>query len=101
MFVFGSLGGMHHALGPVPNNETSQNGVEPPYSKTASHRSEARMTGHPTRREWLAVGAAGLLASTAPAADRDRTREPFGYMLNMSTIRGQTLDPAEQVEIAA
>src|SRR5437762_10314856 len=59
------------------------------------------MTGHPARRGWLAVGPAGLLASAAPAAQRDRTREPFGYMLNTSTIRGQTLDPAEQVEIAA
>jgi sugar phosphate isomerase/epimerase len=58
------------------------------------------MTANPTRREWLAAGTLGVVASVAPA-DREKAREPFGYMLNMSTIRGQTLDPVAQVEIAA
>src|SRR5262249_52960040 len=54
-----------------------------------------------SRREWLsAVGAGAVAASAAPAADRPAD-EPFLYCLNTSTISGQKLPLAEEVEIAA
>src|SRR5438094_4977011 len=53
------------------------------------------------RRGWLGVAGAGVLAGAAPSSARDAPAEPFRYMLNMSTIRGQNLTPPEQVEIAA
>jgi sugar phosphate isomerase/epimerase len=52
-----------------------------------------------TRRGWLSVAGAGVLAGALPA--RDGPAEPFRYMLNMSTIRGQNLTPPQQVDIAA
>ena len=60
-----------------------------------------------SRRELLASGA-GLLASTAlplsavaaPARER-AADEPFGYCLNMSTLRGQQLSVTEQIDVAS
>ena len=57
------------------------------------------MTTSLTRRGWLATAGAGALAAAAPG--REQQREPFRYMLNMSTIRGQNLTPPEQVDVAA
>jgi 2-keto-myo-inositol isomerase len=54
-----------------------------------------------TRRGWLSVAGAGLLAGTAPGAPKDTAHEPFRYMLNTSTIRGQNLKLEEEVDIAA
>ena len=61
-----------------------------------------------TRREILshsitAAGAAAMLTQTSSlvAAEGSSTREPFGYCLNTSTIRGQKLPLAKEIEIAA
>jgi 2-keto-myo-inositol isomerase len=59
-----------------------------------------------SRREVLAGTAAalgtGLAAGMAPAcAGGDKKSAPFRYCLNTSTIRGQNLPLAEEVEIAA
>jgi sugar phosphate isomerase/epimerase len=61
-----------------------------------------------TRREWLLRGpaAAGLTVSSlatgaAGAKDPAAEKEPFGYSLNTSTIRGQNLTPIEEADIAA
>jgi 2-keto-myo-inositol isomerase len=61
-----------------------------------------------SRRELLTVASVGTatigLASgtllAAPAKDT-KDEKPFGYCLNMSTIRGQNLSVPQQVEIAA
>ncbi len=61
----------------------------------------------PTRRQMLSqsfaiAAAAGLINQTqAAAADKPVNREPFGYCLNTSTIRGQQLSLVEELEIAA
>lgn len=62
------------------------------------------------RRQVLLAGGAAIagtfassvetLADTDVASDRT-TNQPFGYCLNTSTIRGQKLSLAEQVEVAA
>src|SRR5688572_6819116 len=52
-----------------------------------------------TRRGWMATAGAGLVATAAPA--REEKREPFRFMFNTSTIRGQDLAPPMQVDIAA
>ncbi len=73
---------------------------------------------HPelTRREWLRTGGLGAGALAALATDfgttgapsayaetssRSSAREPFGYCLNTSTIRGANLDLPAQVDVAA
>jgi len=45
--------------------------------------------------------AAGLAAKDSQAAEERPKKEPFGYCLNTSTIRGQKLTLVEEVEIAA
>lgn len=63
------------------------------------------MSGTVTRREALAWGA--TLAMTAPIANASESssprtpEEPFGYSLNTSTIRGQKLDLAASIDLAA
>ncbi len=48
------------------------------------------------------AAAAALASQTATAAEPDRPDdEPFGYCLNTSTIRGQKLPLAEEIDIAA
>lgn len=61
-----------------------------------------------SRREWLASTGtalgAGMLAatsSTATASDKPHAPDGFRYCLNTSTIRGQELSLAEEMEIAA
>lgn len=57
-----------------------------------------------SRREWLtgAAAAVGAGAAALPAAANDPApKDPFGYMLNTSTIQGQNLSPPDQVEVAA
>ena len=64
---------------------------------------------HWSRRGWLsaavaagAFGGATTGAMTAIAHSKDSTmREPFGYCLNTSTIRGQELPLPEELQIAA
>jgi len=58
-----------------------------------------------SRRELLAAGSAALAAasvtsSVSRAAEAPQT-SPFGYCLNMSTIRSQQLSLPEQVDLAA
>lgn len=62
------------------------------------------------RRQVLLAGGAAVAATLAPqvgtltsaAAGENRpAHEPFGYCLNMSTIRGQKLSLPEQVDVAA
>jgi sugar phosphate isomerase/epimerase len=66
------------------------------------------MHTEPSRREWLAGASAALgaglaagLAANPAAAKEPNTKDPFRYCLNTSTIRGQKLSLAEEVEIAA
>src|SRR5579863_2463441 len=68
-----------------------------------------------TRRQWLRSGsaqAAACVAATdfvaaadaklrAETASRTSGREPFGYCLNTSTIRGANLDLPAQIDVAA
>jgi sugar phosphate isomerase/epimerase len=54
-----------------------------------------------TRRGWLSVAGAGLLAGTASSAPKESKLEPFRFMLNTSTISGQNLKLEEEVDIAA
>src|SRR5712692_10571662 len=61
-----------------------------------------------SRRQWLAaapaavgVGVAGIAQCTSAVKAKDAQREPFGYCLNTSTIRGQKLSIVEVVEIAS
>lgn len=63
-----------------------------------------------TRREWLTASALGAgigwnpsiaSANTSNTVDLYSSPEPFGYCLNMSTIRGQKLSMIEDIEIAA
>lgn len=51
---------------------------------------------------WLgAGGATGILAAAGPAKAADPfAPAPFRYSLNMSTIRGQELDAAQEVDVA-
>jgi sugar phosphate isomerase/epimerase len=57
------------------------------------------------RRQLLAAtGAAlstALVTRRSDAADPETDKRPFGYCLNMSTIRGQELSLPEQVDVAA
>src|SRR5881275_2666802 len=56
-----------------------------------------------SRRTFLAaagVGVGALTQSAAPAAE-SAPAEPFGYCLNTSTIRGQKLPLAQEIEIVA
>jgi sugar phosphate isomerase/epimerase len=55
-----------------------------------------------SRRDWLTAtsAAVGALAAPAYAAEPAR-REPFGYCLNTSTLRGQKLSIVELIDIAA
>src|SRR5581483_468347 len=63
----------------------------------------APVRNHLSRRQWLAAttltGAAAVLPATTPAADPPK--EPFRYSFNTSTIRGQKVPVADEVEIAA
>ena len=65
------------------------------------------MQPQPNRRAMLGTslavaGAAALSAQTRPATAAERSpREPFGYCLNTSTIRGQKLPLTTEIEIAA
>lgn len=52
-----------------------------------------------SRREWLA-SAAALAGGTAIGADDKPAKDPFGYCLNTSTLRGQKLSINEKVDIA-
>jgi sugar phosphate isomerase/epimerase len=52
-----------------------------------------------SRREVLAALGCAAAVQTLPAADDGK--EPFGYCLNTSTIRGQKLGIVEVIEIAA
>jgi 2-keto-myo-inositol isomerase len=67
-----------------------------------------------TRRQWLlsggVLGAAAALGDIAVASQpttrpngvpSSANREPFGYCLNMSTIRGQKLELPAQIDVAA
>lgn len=59
-----------------------------------------------SRRELLAVASAGTaaaaLAATPLRADSpSKDSQPFGFCLNMSTIRGQNLSLPQQVDVAA
>lgn len=65
------------------------------------------MTTSVSRREVLA-GAGAILAGTAACAATRKAStaaetkgQPFGYCLNTSTIRGQRLGLAREVEVAA
>ena len=63
-------------------------------------------TGSTSRRQWLqtagavAAGAA-FMTSASPAQAAAPTAKDFRFCLNMSTIRGQNLDAAEEIEVAA
>src|SRR3712207_5849959 len=63
------------------------------------------MQNNPDRREWLQQAGAGLGAAALPAAgdaaEAGPAKDPFGYCLNTSTIRGQQLGIVQEVEIAA
>jgi sugar phosphate isomerase/epimerase len=54
-------------------------------------------------RAGLALGAAAITPSVAPATDRrsDAPAHWFGYSLNTATIRGQKLTLPEQIEVVA
>jgi len=58
-----------------------------------------------TRRDWVAASAgavgAGLLAGTPAEGTERPAGEPFGYALNTSTISGQKLTLAQEVELVA
>jgi sugar phosphate isomerase/epimerase len=57
-----------------------------------------------SRREWLvsASTAAGTLAAPAAAgAKEERGKEPFGYCLNTSTLRGHKLKLVQEIDIAS
>jgi sugar phosphate isomerase/epimerase len=58
-----------------------------------------------SRREWLvttsaAAGAGAALAAPAAARTKEE-KEPFGYCLNTSTLRGQKLKLVQEIDIAA
>lgn len=58
------------------------------------------------RRQMLATAgaaaSASLLGSSRPAKAADESKDhPFGYCLNMSTLRGQKLSLPQQVDVAA
>jgi sugar phosphate isomerase/epimerase len=58
----------------------------------------------PSRRALLAATAASVAACSVAMdvkADDRPADEPFGYCLNMATLRGQNLPLAEEIEIAA
>jgi sugar phosphate isomerase/epimerase len=60
------------------------------------------MNPHPSRRAWLAATAAAAAATPIAARAADPSpAEPFGYCLNTSTIRGQKLPIADEIELAA
>src|SRR5438067_2073354 len=76
------------------------------------HSHEQAVAHHPlSRRDLLAhsAAAAGALAVATTsfaqdtrAGEKDRSpAEPFGYCLNTSTIRGQGLGLAAEIELAA
>ena len=48
-----------------------------------------------------ALAGSVVRAKTAFASDSAGTSEPFRYCLNMATIMGQELDPAQEADIAA
>src|SRR5438876_5005102 len=55
-----------------------------------------------SRRELLGGAALASLTTALPAADGPKPpREPFRYMLNTSTIRGQKLPLEKEVDITA
>jgi len=65
-----------------------------------------KMTTRLSRRRMMAsagfcLGAAATSNTIAAEAETRGKREPFGYCLNMATIRGQKLPLAEEIEIAA
>ena len=68
-------------------------------------RKPSRTSAAQSRRELLIGGAAAFAAATLPEkivkAQSSRPNEPFGYCLNTSTISGQNLGIAKEVEIAA
>jgi sugar phosphate isomerase/epimerase len=61
------------------------------------------MTLSPSRRDWLAStsGALSALALGTAARATDKPGDPFRYCLNTSTISGQKIPIAEEVDIAA
>ena len=54
-----------------------------------------------SRRAWLSATAATGLALASRADAKPDDKSPFVYCLNTSTIRGQNLGIAQEVEIAA
>jgi sugar phosphate isomerase/epimerase len=63
------------------------------------------MRSNLSRRDWLlstsaVAGAVALPAATLDAGER-KNMEPFGYCLNTSTIRGQSIPVDREAEIAA
>lgn len=58
------------------------------------------MSSSMTRRDLMATAGVAAMTLAAHAAEPARP-EPFAYCLNTSTIRGQNLPIAEEVEIAA
>ncbi len=60
------------------------------------------MTPDLTRRQWLATAAGASLAAPALAAApaAPKAKQPFRFMLNTATIRGQKLTVPQQVDVA-
>src|SRR5260370_18418230 len=56
-----------------------------------------------SRRAWMAgtAAASASIALSTKAADPKSGKEPFGYCLNTSTIRGQDLGIVKEIDIAA
>ena len=61
------------------------------------------MTNFHLSRRHLLAGAAGAAAAAVPAAAAEKKppAEPFRYMFNTSTVRGQKLTLPQQVDVAA
>src|SRR5262245_66497110 len=63
------------------------------------------MSPEPSRREWLAGAAAAVAvpaAGLAPGLAAEPTpNQPFGYCFNTSTIRGQKVPVAEEIDLVA
>src|SRR5262245_29488675 len=55
-----------------------------------------------TRREWIAATPLAVGLAVAPNAARSaEAREPFGYCLNTSTVRGQKRSIVDIIDMAS